>query len=771
MAEQKYNYDLGEIKEIFKRHSGPEARQELEKHIRAANPKKDSAFIGLAIKAASKAANDRGWIKDAHNSRLTVFAWPAEKKALYRKLKEEGLTAEEMMARHPELAEDFKRYPGTPSYTLGNFMRVIGYNRKKLQAAIQAKTAKAAKLREMEEEAQRKAADAKLKDDAKKFSLVWNNEASYPAKYDVERQLGANYEELKKRADRWRKLQRERPELFLPEIKWRQEVIGGVVRVPEVLLKTIFDWRYPAEQFIKDAMEAGGFLITAAQCSSYLHKQVYATFQQIQQHTGYPLAIHPITYGRQMETEFVRETGEYRLKRSFPDELKGKILFENVVFDHCQLEINTMRMRPTLERFLTPAVLERGGTRSQIYAGPKLELETVMRLGHQNPKQVMTTGAVTYPSYNVNKLGQQDRVGEIAAAEHTFAAIIVEFDSDGKSFHHRQLIVTKQGEVYDIDPEREGATFFTPNGVEHRPKAVKWVYCGDLHIGITDPIVEEATFGKGGIVDKLKPDNIILGDTVDAWSVNHYDRIFQGARRAWKATYGFDSLDLEMNYVIAKLKWISKQLTTFVPDGKVHMISANHPEMVTKYIESRAWAQPGQDKNFVISAKMAIAMAESMADPKVKMEKIGDQVLPALGPDVLDARPIDPIIWYVKQHCPEVRCYERHEELYSSKGKNKILLSLHGDIGLRGGETRSTHEYRKVGMRVMLGHNHSPQIDGSAWRVGTSTRRTQHYVKFPGTTWGQAHGIIFENDQRMLLNFVQGRWHGKRNKVSAKKTK
>ncbi len=151
MATRKYNYDLNKIKEIFKKNKGPEAHQELAKHIKAAHPgKNNEELIGLGIKSALRAAHVRGWIKKSHNSNVTTSAWPEEKKALLRKLKEERKTAKEI-ALHPEFVDDFKRYPGYPSHTLGNFMKVVGYDREKLKASKRTGTSKEAEVKDSKE--------------------------------------------------------------------------------------------------------------------------------------------------------------------------------------------------------------------------------------------------------------------------------------------------------------------------------------------------------------------------------------------------------------------------------------------------------------------------------------------------------------------------------------------------------------------------------------------------------------------------------------------
>lgn len=586
------------------------------------------------------------------------------------------------------------------------------------------------------------------------FAKIWNDARLYPAKYDLERHFNQKMPKILAQVRRYVAFRTEHPEFGMPELIWRKAVTGGMIIVPETVIKQLDEFRIDPSLLASRR----GFVVTGAQFGGTLNSWFWASLKRYAEHRHLPLIVMPIKYGS-VKTVYQKETGGRRLTSTFPDELKGHLIFENVRFFGDELELNVMRMRPTLDTFLTPKVCERGGLRSQIFAAPKLELKHQMRIGRNHAKALMTTGAVTHPNYAVDNLGQQDRVGEIAAEEHQFAAIVVEFGKKG--FHFRQLLANKRGEFYDINVTKGGADFFTQSGVEHRPDDVDTLYAGDLHIGITDPFVEKARFGKGGIAETLRPKNWVWGDDIDGWSINHYDEERQGARRAWKSEIGFNSLELEMRHAVAKHEWMRDQIIKHVPDVKMHRIASNHPEFVTDYIEQKKWALPGNDRNAEIGAEMFLAMKRSIPKPRVQMKPSGALVLPSLTPKELDVRPIDPVVWYFAKECPWLISHERTDKLLLPAGhKHAILCSLHGDKSSRGKQTRSTKEFRKVGIRTLLGHNHSAEIDGIAWRVGTSTMRTQHYVAFPDTAWTQTDGIIFKNAQRQLINYINGEWHG-----------
>jgi hypothetical protein len=137
--------------------------------------------------------------------------------------------------------------------------------------------------------------------------------------------------------------------------------------------------------------------------------------------------------------------------------------------------------------------------------------------------------------------------------------------------------------------------------------------------------------------------------------------------------------------------------------------------------------------------------------------------LKARKPERHAAKATDPIVAWFRKECPRVHMLERRDALLVPKGaKHPILVSMHGDKGTRGSETRSTKDFRKMNIRITIAHNHSGTIYGPVWRLGTSTPLTQFYVTSPTTNWTNTHGPIFKNGQRMLLNIIAGRWYGER---------
>jgi len=414
-------------------------------------------------------------------------------------------------------------------------------------------------------------------------------------------------------------------------------------------------------------------------------------------------------------------------------------------------------MRPTLERFLSDSVCAVGDEVSQIFAAPVFELEHRPRVGRRAgdryPKAIMTTGAVTDPNYRRDNLGQQDRTGEIATANHSYGAVIVEFSADRKTFHFRQLVSGKSGCFYDVGPK--GIVSVTPQEVgtvsRNEPSPVSAIVFGDWHTGLTDSSVRKVTFsGKDSIVSVLRPKHGVLQDFVDMFSVNPFDRDERKGHiplRVLKKKKGWDCLLTEFMQGVKEIEWMIRHSKGSMV---LHYLPSNHPEFAHGFISSGAWLR--DETNAEVGAELFLAWIRDIRKSRSKKE----------------IRDFDPVGHYLKKLLPEklrnrIRFHQRKGAVIFPEGgvsAKKRILVLHGDVGMSGRPSRGFREFRKQNIRVVLGHNHSAMIWGGIWRVGVSTPTSLHYIRNPSTAWTNTHCVIFESGQRMLLNIVNGKWNG-----------
>ena len=497
------------------------------------------------------------------------------------------------------------------------------------------------------------------------LASVWNQTRVYPANFDVERALNLTIRTIRKRVEEYRDYVEANPDCGLPELIHRDRR-GGHVQIPPSVQRQLDELRFDPD-ILKGKK---GIIVTSAQYSAPLNKWFWRSLMRYAELRDFPVAVLPIKYGA-VKTVF--QEGERRLTSTFPPELEGHIVFDDLELAKGSLRLSTARLRPTLQKFLTDAICEIGSNTSVIFGAPALELEHRPRIGHNNAKAIMTTGAVSHPHYHVDNLGQEDRTGLLAAKRHCYSAIIVEFDGTG--FHYRQLHATRRGEFYDFHGEI--VYHCLPTKVEAVSDAVLGVVCGDWHTGKTCPKVRKATFGKKGIVPTLNPQYTVMHDFLDGDSMNHHG-VNERSRLAYAAPRKWDSLQDELMAAIRELDWIHKQT-----DSQLVLIPSNHPEFVAEFINSFRWTK---DKtNMEIGARLFLNMIED---------------LKRRSPEKVDARATDPVVAWFRKYCSYAKVVERKDAFVLAG----VLLSLHGDNGMRGGKTRSMLEFRKMNTRVILGH-------------------------------------------------------------------
>ena len=172
------------------------------------------------------------------------------------------------------------------------------------------------------------------------FATIYNNDIRFPAHYDLERAFGKTITAIQQQASRYRSFRNLHPDWHLPFLVGRQVARGGLLEVPESVMKQLDQFRYETAEFVRDAKKAGGFLVTSAQFGAPLNPWVWKAFQQYSKVTGFPIAVLPIKYGP-LQTWHQEENGEVKVKlaSSFPDELKGHVLLEDALL--CGVNCNS----------------------------------------------------------------------------------------------------------------------------------------------------------------------------------------------------------------------------------------------------------------------------------------------------------------------------------------------------------------------------------------------------------------------------------------------
>lgn len=348
------------------------------------------------------------------------------------------------------------------------------------------------------------------------------------------------------------------------------------------------------------------------------------------------------------------------------------------------------------------------GSASAIVGHPKIALSTIPTPSNKLPKLLLSTGAVTVPNYLPSKAGKK---GEF---HHTAGAVVAEIE--GKAFHVRHVNALKDGSFCDLNWE------YYPDKPRHEAR-IEALIMGDYHIAQASAAVTEATFGKGGMCDVLRPKRLVWHDLFDGQSINPHaaDVFSRFSRRA----SGRESVERELTECF---DFVNRH----TPAGTENVIPySNHTDFLRRFVRD---TDPRSDlTNCVWLAEAFRAMCLSI--------KAGKE--------------LDPFEWAARRG---LKCYRRTkflkmDESYSVLG---VELGMHGHAGPNGSRG-SAKAFSRMGTKSVSGHSHSPAISGGAYVVGVSGNLRMGYNVGP-SSWLHTHCVLYRNGKRALINVIDGAW-------------
>ncbi len=351
---------------------------------------------------------------------------------------------------------------------------------------------------------------------------------------------------------------------------------------------------------------------------------------------------------------------------------------------------------------------------SSIVGHPRVELRVIPTPHQKLPKILTTTGAVTVANYTETPRGKK---GEF---HHVLGAVLTEL-SDHGTFHLRHINARADGAFCDLD-----RTYY-PDGRILPSGPYEACIFGDTHVRFTDPIVTRATFGRGGLVERLNPKLMVFHDLADHYAVNpHHDKKPFIAFAKYMA--GYSTVEDEIREVAT---WIKKH----AGKRQARIIASNHNDFLARWMNSHDWRTDPANAKFY---------AETL-DYMLNNTRMGE----------FGAEVPDPFTYWMNKllaDSPNIKCLGRHEPLVVGG----ILLSLHGDEGANGARG-SLAGFSRMGVKSVTGHSHKEGIQGGAMSVSTSTRTRLEYTG-PISSSTQAHVGIDPFMKRHLYRVVDGRF-------------
>lgn len=456
-----------------------------------------------------------------------------------------------------------------------------------------------------------------------------------------------------------------------------------------------------------DERKVRRYVVTAAQNATPVHQQFLASLKSYCAIQKAQLIVIPYRYknptstwseAAQDDDWWAEELVPFLLDRRFE-------VSKNLVI------LGDVKTQPTASSPLQGFDTLTGG-KSAVIGHPKLELTTVPTPQQKLPKILTTTGAVTVKNYIPSKAGKK---GE---HHHTFGACVLECRGD--VFHLRQLNAVRDGSFQDLG--------YRYTGAGREAAAVDAIVLGDEHEEFVDPAVVEAVYGKGGMIDTLRPRYVVHHDVHDFYARNHHHRGEVFVNFA-KHHAGADNVEVALAKTFAYIDRYTRPWVTniFVP--------SNHPDALARWVKE---ADPKSDpENAIFWAKTFVAMCEG-----AKLTEHG-------------AGTIDPFRYWgerMLKTAGQARFLRRDESFVV----NGIELGMHGDRGPNGSRG-SRGAFGRIGVKSVVGHAHSPGIKDGCYQTGTMSRLRLEYNSGP-SSWLQTMCLVYANGKRSLANVIEGEW-------------
>lgn len=449
------------------------------------------------------------------------------------------------------------------------------------------------------------------------------------------------------------------------------------------------------------------YIIVAAQNATPVRPDWWGVLLQIAKHRNAEILVVPVRY----KNPTSQWSGSQQNAEHWDPVVRDLLWNVRLPLNKNVTALADIKIQPTASSPLTGAdavSLDSSG----IIAHTKVQLRSVPVPSSEMAKLVTTTGTCTESNYS------DSRAGKLGEFHHSFSAVLVELD--GEKFNLRHLhYSTEKKRCIDL------GWAYTATGVIRAPAAEALVM-GDTHVDYIDPLVSQATFGPRGIIAECQPKNLIWHDLLDGYSVNphHGNNPFN---RVAKRRSARDNVLEEI-----------KRAVSFVVQHSVGrnsvIVPSNHNDFLHRWVVSADW-------------KLDPVNAECYLDTALQM--VRGSLSTVRGTEYPD--PFG--LWFNKLAGTKAARILNRDESFKLAG---IELGMHGDRGPNGARG-SVMNHRRLGVKTVIGHSHSPAIEEGCYQVGTSTRLRLEYNS-GASGWQNTHCLVNADGKRQLINIIHGKY-------------
>ena len=466
------------------------------------------------------------------------------------------------------------------------------------------------------------------------------------------------------------------------------------------------------------------FLLTAAQNNTNVHPATWQNIMALAKHWKARLMVGTYTYNKatigakgkkrktSKESDSQKEWWDAKVEPYIVDQRER--LAPGLVW------CGEMQILPTA---VSPLSGMEGytGRQSSVFPHSKIAMSSVPSGHSELTKLMYTTGAVTAGNYIQKKAGLK------ASFHHSLGCLVVEVDTTG-GWWVRQISADKNGVLHDLHlVVKDGKVLRNTDSIE----GIIW---GDIHVATIDPTVRRVCWGKGGMLDKLRPKHQFFHDLFDGrvgstHSIKkkvHHDIYATRMAGHWKVED--EIADVTKFLHAADRSWC-----------KNVVVYSNHDHMLKEWLG-------------LTSHKTDLINAEFYLEAELYMHR-QLRVNPRSAPPLL--------AWAVNRAAPPNNSarflYEDESFVICPDANGGIECGMHGHRGPNGARG-AIRNIARMGRKSVIGHSHTAGIFEGCYQVGLSGLMEQGYNRGP-SSWTHTHCVVYANGKRSLITLHKGKWH------------
>lgn len=458
------------------------------------------------------------------------------------------------------------------------------------------------------------------------------------------------------------------------------------------------------------------YIFTCAQSCTKVHKPTWDSLLTLAKHYGAEILVSRFAYDTTTRTD-VTKPGKSKVREEawWDDAIAPYICDERFKVAKGLEFCGELQIIPTAKRPIS-GLESYTGRASCIIPHVKIAMESIASGKHEGAKLIYTTGTVTKRNYIQRKAGQ------VAQFHHSFGGLLVEVDGKGR-WYCRQLNCSENGTLYDLDVCVRDGKVTTGNRVE----AITW---GDAHVRQQDKTVTALAWGKGGMLDTLRPKHQFFHDILDFRARNHHE--IGSGRKRFERFCGEpedDDVGLELREAAKAVVDRSR------PFCKTVIVASNHDGALMRWLDSADYRVDPRNALTFLELQREVYTAISRKE-KIDIFKVA----------------------MLKSGAPKSAKFLETDESYivCPDANGGIEMGMHGHLGLNGGPG-SVLGFARMGRKSITGHGHSAAITDGAWRSGTSSNMDMGYNRGP-SSWSHSHVITQPNGKRQMCTMYRGAW-------------